>query len=84
MSSAIFVSTIRKVALYMKEIIVKYLLQDDDLERLKKITEKYKELGLNLSVERQFESIMCLGSKYDIDEKFKFHEWKLGLRESIS
>ena len=67
----------------MQEIIVKYLLTDEEVERLQKITEEYKKQGLDLSLEKQFESIMCCGSKDDIDSKFKFHEWKLGLREDF-
>lgn len=65
----------------MREIIVSYLLMDEDEQRLKRITEEYKKRGLNLSEDRQFESIMCYGGKYDIDSKLKLHEWKLGLRE---
>lgn len=65
----------------MQEITVKYLLNDEEMERLQKITEEYKKKGLDLPPEKQFEGIMCCGAKYDIDSKFKFHEWKLGLRE---
>ena len=65
----------------MQEITVKYLLTDEEVERLQKITEEYKKLGLDLPPEKQFGNIMCCGSKFDIDSKFKFHEWKLGLRE---
>jgi len=57
------------------------MLSEDDEERLQKITEEYKKKGLNLSEDKQFESIMFCGSEQDIDSKFKFHEWKLGLRE---
>lgn len=67
----------------MQEITVKYLLTDEEVERLKKITEEYKKQGLNVTKEKEFEFIMCLGSSYDIDSKFKFHEWKLGLREDF-
>ena len=65
----------------MREIIVSYLLMDEDEQRLKRITEEYKKRGLNLSEDKQFELIMCCGCKYDIDNKFKFHERRLGLRE---
>ena len=65
----------------MREITVNYLLLDEDEERLKRITEEYKKQGLNLSEDKMFEGIMCCGSQYDIDNKLKFHEWKLGLRE---
>ena len=65
----------------MREIIVSYLLMDEDEERLKKITEEYKKQGLNLSEDEMFKGIMFCGSKYDVDSKLKFHEWKLGLRE---
>lgn len=67
----------------MKEITVKYLLTDEEVERLQKITEWYKKQGLDIPLEKQFENIMCAGSKHDIDSKFKFHEWKLGLREDF-
>ena len=65
----------------MREITVNYLLLDEEEERLKRITEEYKKQGLNLSVDNMFEGIMCCGSKYDVDSKLKFHEFKLGLRE---
>ncbi len=64
-------------------ITVEYLVEDDEYERLKRITEEYKKQGLDndFTPEKMFQSIMMTGSKYDKDEKFKFHEWKLGLRE---
>ena len=65
----------------MRDITVKYTLKDEDEERLKRITEEYKKRGLNLSEDKQFESIVCCGCKYDIDNKFKFHERRLGLGE---
>ena len=68
----------------MREIIVNYLILDEDEERLKKITEEYKKQGLNLSEDKMFENIMCCGSKYDVDSKLKLHEWKLGLREDYN
>ena len=66
----------------MREITVNYLILDEDEDRLKKITEEYKKKGLNLSEDKMFEGIMCYGSKYDVDSKFKFHECKLGFREN--
>ena len=65
----------------MREITVTYLLMNEDEKRLENITEEYKKRGLNLSEDKQFEAIMRCWSKYDVDSKFKFHEWKLGLRE---
>lgn len=65
----------------MREIIVRYTLTDREEKRLEKIAEEYKNKGLKLSTDKQFEAIMCCGSRYDIDNKFKLHEWKLGLRE---
>ena len=63
-------------------ISVEYLIEDEEYERLKQITNGYKKQGLEgFTPERMFESIMITGSKYDKDDKFKFHEWKLGLRE---
>lgn len=66
----------------MREISVMYMLSEEDEERLQKITEEYKKWGLDLSEDKQFEAIMTCGSKYNIDSKFKFHEWKFGLREN--
>lgn len=67
----------------MRDVTVKYLLQDEEEERLRKITELYKAQGLDLSEDKMFEAIMCMGAKYDIDGKLKFHEWKHGLREDF-
>lgn len=67
----------------MREIQVSYLINDEEYERLLKITEEYKKQGLDMTPERMFESIMTIGAKYDKEEKFKFHEWKLGLREDF-
>ncbi len=68
----------------MREISVKFLLTDEQEQRLKAITEGYKKLGYDLSEEKIFEMIMCTGCRYDIDNKFKFHECKLGLEEKAS
>ena len=65
----------------MREITVSYLILDEDEERLNRITEEYKKQGLSLSEDKMFEGIIRCGSKYDVDSKLKFHEWKLGLRE---
>ena len=66
----------------MRDIIVKYTLKDADEERLKRITEEYKKQhNLDSTEDRMFDIIMNLGSWYNIDEKFRFHECKLGLRE---
>ena len=62
----------------MREVIVSYLLMDEDEQRLKRITEEYKKQGLNLSEDKMFEGIMCCGSKYDVDSKLKFHDGNLG------
>ena len=68
----------------MREITVNYLILDEDEKRLNKITEEYNKQGLNFTLDKMFEAIMFTGSKYDIDKKFKFHEWKLGLRENFN
>lgn len=66
----------------MRDITVKYTLRDEDEERLKRITEKYKTRhNFEMTEDKMFDAIMCLGSYHDIDKKLKFHEWKLGLRE---
>ena len=68
----------------MRDITVKFMLSDEDEQRLHKITELYNQQGLILSEDRMFESIMFTGSKYDVDKKFRFNEWKLGLRENFA
>ena len=66
----------------MRDITVKYTLKDEDEERLKKITEEYnKQYESEMTEEKMFYSIMCLGSWRNIDDKFKFYERRLGLRE---
>ena len=66
----------------MRDITVKYTLKDEDEERLKKITEEYKkQYDFGMTEEKMFDLIMCLGSWHNIDDKFQFHEWKLGLRK---
>ena len=67
----------------MRDINVNYLISHEDEERLKKITEEYRKQGLNISEAKMFEYIMCCESKYDVDNKLKFHERKLGLREDF-
>lgn len=68
----------------MRDIIVTFMLSDEDEQRLQKITELYRQQGLDLSEDKMFESIMFTGSRYDIDKRFRFHEWKLGLRERFT
>lgn len=67
----------------MMFITVEYLVESEEYERLEWITEEYKKQGLDkdFTPEKMFEAIMTTGSKHDIDEKFKFHEWRAGLRE---
>ena len=66
----------------MRDITVKYTLKDKDEERLQKITEEYnKQYDSEMTEEKMFDSIMCLGRWHNIDDKFKFHERRLGLIE---
>ena len=68
----------------MMEISIKYLISNEDKERLKRIVEEYKKQhNFESTEDKMFESIMLTGSKHDIDAKLKFHEWKLGLREDF-
>lgn len=67
----------------MREITVKFTIYDEDEERLRKVTEEYRKRGLDFTEDKMFDAIMVTGSKYDIDAKLKFHEWKLGLREDF-
>ena len=66
----------------MREITVTYLLMNEDEKRLENITEEYKKQHeFEITEEKMFNLIMRLGSCYNIDNKFKFHERRLGLRE---
>ena len=65
----------------MREITVKFSLTNEQEYRLKAITEGYKKLGYDMSEEKIFEMLMCTGCRYDIDNKLKFHECNLGLKE---
>lgn len=65
----------------MRDIMVKYTLNDDEEQRLKRITEEYNKQGLGLSLDKLFEGIMVSGSNYDINTKFRHHERELGLKE---
>ena len=66
----------------MRDVTITFTLREKQEERLKRITEEYKnKYGLEMTEERMFTTIMLTGSFHDIDSKFKFHEWKLGLRE---
>lgn len=64
----------------MRDIMVKYTLNDEEEERLKRITNEYMSRGMELSLENMFTGIMVSGSNYDIDTKFKHHERELGIR----
>lgn len=61
---------------HMRDLSVTYMVDEDEYKRIVKITEAYRKQGLDTTPEKMFESIMCAGSKHDIDEKLKFHEWK--------
>ena len=68
----------------MKQITVTYLLSDEELKRLERIAEAYKEQqGLDTTLDRLFESIMCCGGKYDIERKFALHEEILRLQNEL-
>ncbi len=67
----------------MRDVLVKFTLLDEQEERLRKITQEYKKQGLDFSEDKMFEAIMYTGSSHNINDKFSFHEWKLGLRESL-
>ena len=53
---------------------VEYRLTEEQQERLKKLTEKYSEYVQETSPDKVFSFIMGLGSRFDIDDKLKFHE----------
>lgn len=60
---------------------VTFYLKEDEIQRLKKIVEIFKEKGVNMTMESAFELIMLTGSKYIIDEKMTFCEKQLGIKE---
>ena len=64
----------------MREITVNYIISDEEAERLKKITETYQK-SMPITEEQVFRAIMLAGCKYDIEKKFEFEEFKLGLRD---
>lgn len=61
----------------MKKFTVEYLLSDEYVKRLEEITEGYRKLGFDTTVEKEFEFIMKFGSGVDIAERFKSHENRL-------
>lgn len=63
----------------MREITVRYMLSDEEENRLRKITEAYRKQGLNETADEMFESIMTTGSESDIGRKFKAREMQLNL-----
>lgn len=67
----------------MREITVKYTLSDEEENRLRKITEVYKKLGLNKTADEMFESIMTTGSESDIGRKFKAHELQIDAIQGV-
>lgn len=67
----------------MRDILVKFTLFDEQEERLRKITQEYNKQGLDFSEDKMFEAIMYSGSSHNINDKFSFHEWQLGIRENL-
>ena len=63
------------------EFTVTFYLTDEEIQRLEKIVEVFKEKGINQTMESAFDFIMLTGSKYTIDEKMSFCERQLGIRE---
>lgn len=68
---------------YMQVFNVKYVLDDEEVSRLEKLVEEYKQKGFETNKFNLFDTIMSMGSKTDIDTRFKLHEWKVGLREDF-
>ena len=59
----------------MKEISVEYYLTDEQIERIKKLTEVYAKKGLkNPTPEKVFQLIMITGASHDIDKKLSMEE----------
>lgn len=67
----------------MRDIMVKFTISTVEEKRLHKIAEEYGKCGLYLPEDELFATIIKTGSKYDIDEKFRVHERKLGLVEHL-
>ena len=59
----------------MKEMSVEYYLTDEQIERIKKLTEVYAKKGLkNATPEKVFQLIMLTGARYEIDKKLSMEE----------
>ena len=71
----------RNGGISMREIKVTYLLSDNQVERLTRITEEYRKQSLNLTLDKQFEGIMIYGADEDINRRFTMHEQLLGITE---
>lgn len=67
----------------MQVFNVKYVLDDEEIGRLEKLVEEYKQKGFKTNMSSLFDTIMSIGGKTDIDTRFKLHEWKVGLREDF-
>lgn len=65
------------------EITVTYNLDDFQVSQLKEISEKYKQLGREISIDNLFKAIMTAGSTYNIAEKIALEEWRAGIREEM-
>lgn len=65
----------------MQRFNVTYLLSDQAVQRLEKITEEYRKQGFDTTPEIFFERLMFAGSKYSIDKNLRYLEYQLGLRE---
>lgn len=65
----------------MRGFKVTYILSDQAVQRLEKITEEYRKQGFDVTPEIFFEKIMVAGSRYSIDENLKYIEYQLGLRK---
>lgn len=57
-----------------KEITVNYLLTDEQLQRLQKITKFYQSQRPDISEDDVFRYIMLTGCMLDIEEKFSEYE----------
>lgn len=67
----------------MREITVKYELSDEEENRLRKITEAYRNQGLNKTSDEMFQFIMTTGSESDIRRKFKAHELQIDAIQGV-
>lgn len=64
----------------MTELTVKYIVDDETIEQLKRIQALYQAKGLELTIEEIFSTLMILGSKEDMVKRLDYAEKVLTIK----